>query len=166
MQYIASKDAAEDDGADKAEIGARIKDSCHFEVGDDFFRQLAKSERHAIAANPRAVSLPTRKVVKALWQGQQPFCIASNNRFDLIKHLLAHTGMMRFFEPAHIFTSAQVAQGKPAPDLFLFAAAQMGYPPTSCIVVEDSIPGLQAAKAAKMDAITFLGTPYAQRAAT
>jgi beta-phosphoglucomutase-like phosphatase (HAD superfamily) len=66
------------------------------------------------------------------------------------------TGLLRYFEP-HIFSATQVARGKPAPDLFLFTAEAMKVLPASCIVVEDSVPGVQAAAAAGMRAIGFTG---------
>lgn len=50
-----------------------------------------------------------------------------------------------------------VARGKPAPDLFLHAAAQMGVAPARCMVIEDSLPGVEAAVAASMTAIGFTG---------
>ena len=66
------------------------------------------------------------------------------------------TRLLGYFEP-HIFSATQVARGKPAPDLFLFAANAMQVSPASCIVVEDSEPGVQAAVAAGMRAIGFTG---------
>jgi len=61
-----------------------------------------------------------------------------------------------------VCTSAQVKNGKPAPDLFLFAANQMGYDPKDCIVIEDSVAGIKAAHAAKMHVIGFLGGSHAK----
>ena len=55
------------------------------------------------------------------------------------------------------FSADQVAQGKPAPDLFLLAAREMGVPPEICVVVEDSPHGVKAARAAGMRAIGFTG---------
>ena len=56
-----------------------------------------------------------------------------------------------------LFTASQVANGKPAPDLFLHAAARMGFEPQNCLVVEDSISGLDAALAAGMSVLHFAG---------
>jgi beta-phosphoglucomutase-like phosphatase (HAD superfamily) len=60
------------------------------------------------------------------------------------------------FEP-HLFSAAMVARGKPAPDLFLHAAAAMGTSAARCVVIEDSVPGVEAAVAAGMTAIGFTG---------
>jgi beta-phosphoglucomutase-like phosphatase (HAD superfamily) len=62
----------------------------------------------------------------------------------------------RFCDP-HVFSASQVAYGKPAPDLFLFAAQRLGAAPEDCIVVEDSIPGVEAAVAAGMPVVGFCG---------
>jgi beta-phosphoglucomutase-like phosphatase (HAD superfamily) len=59
--------------------------------------------------------------------------------------------------PPHIFSSTEVARGKPAPDLFLHAATQMAVEPARCVVIEDSVPGVIAAVAAGMTAIGFTG---------
>jgi beta-phosphoglucomutase-like phosphatase (HAD superfamily) len=61
-----------------------------------------------------------------------------------------------------VFSSHQVARGKPAPDLFLFAAANMGIEPARSIVIEDSIYGVQGARAAGMTAFGFGGGSHIQ----
>jgi HAD superfamily hydrolase (TIGR01509 family) len=58
---------------------------------------------------------------------------------------------------AHIFSAQQVARGKPAPDLFEYAARKMGVTPAACLVVEDSPHGVRAAGAAGMSAVGFSG---------
>ena len=83
-------------------------------------------------------------------------CVASSSAPERLRHSLSVTGLLGYFEP-HIFSATQVARGKPAPDLFLFAADAMQVPPASCVVIEDSVPGVQAAVAAGMRAIGFTG---------
>jgi beta-phosphoglucomutase-like phosphatase (HAD superfamily) len=63
---------------------------------------------------------------------------------------------LHYFDP-HIFTATQVARGKPAPDLFLFAAREMGAKPDDCLVIEDSVHGVQAGVAAGMRVLGFAG---------
>ena len=67
-----------------------------------------------------------------------------------------------YFPAEHVFTRELVARGKPAPDLFLYAADKMGVKPERCIVVEDSGAGIDAAKAAGMDCIAYLGGGHAK----
>jgi HAD superfamily hydrolase (TIGR01509 family) len=88
-------------------------------------------------------------------------CVASSSNPERIRVSLALTGLDRFFGES-IFSSHQVARGKPAPDLFLFAAQSMGAEPRRCIVIEDSIFGVQGARAAGMQAFGFGGGSHIQ----
>jgi HAD superfamily hydrolase (TIGR01509 family) len=83
-------------------------------------------------------------------------CVASSSEPERIRHSLILAGILHHFDP-HIFSAAQVAHGKPAPDLFLFAAAQMGAAPARCLVIEDSVPGVTGARAAGMAVLGFTG---------
>ena len=86
-------------------------------------------------------------------------CVASSGRPDRLKHALSLVGLYDRFHP-HIFSATEVPRGKPAPDLFLHAARQMGAAPARCVVVEDSVPGVIAAVAAGMTAIGFTGASH------
>jgi HAD superfamily hydrolase (TIGR01509 family) len=83
-------------------------------------------------------------------------CVASNSHIRRVQHALTTTGLMPHLEP-HIYTPAMVARGKPAPDLFLYAAEQHGIRPDRCLVIEDSLSGVVAALAAGMPIIGFVG---------
>ncbi|TPN49266.1 MULTISPECIES: HAD family phosphatase [unclassified Mesorhizobium] len=83
-------------------------------------------------------------------------CVASSSSVERINHSLAVTGLAGFFGDA-IYSSSMVKNGKPAPDIFLFAAARMGANPADCIVIEDSPFGIQGAVAAGMTAIGYTG---------
>lgn len=89
-------------------------------------------------------------------------CVASNSSRSHVTSCLNIAGQHKFFTEESIFTSSQVEKPKPAPDLFLFAARQMGYEPKDCIVVEDSKAGTKAAIAAGMDVLIFLGGSHAK----
>ena len=80
-------------------------------------------------------------------------CVASSSDPPRIRHSLSLAGILHHFEP-HVFSATQVQRGKPAPDLFLFAAEQMATRPERCLVVEDSVAGVTAGRAAGM---TVLG---------
>jgi HAD superfamily hydrolase (TIGR01509 family) len=86
-------------------------------------------------------------------------CVASNSHIDRVRHALATTGLLPYLDP-HIYTAAMVARGKPAPDLFLFAAEQHGVAPARCLVVEDSLSGVSAALAAEMQIVGFVGASH------
>ena len=83
-------------------------------------------------------------------------CVASNSHLERVRHALSVTRLLPLFEP-HVFSASQVALGKPAPDLFLFAARQLGALPEDCVVVEDSTTGVGAAIAAGMPVVGFCG---------
>lgn len=85
-----------------------------------------------------------------------PTCVASSGSHDKMRLTLGITGLHQRFEGS-IFSATEVEHGKPAPDLFLHAAQQMGIAPETCAVVEDSQYGLQAARAAGMRAFAYAG---------
>ena len=89
-----------------------------------------------------------------------PRCIASNSGPLWIDRALAATGLEAFFLPEHRFSAAQVAKGKPAPDLFIHAATAMGADPTACVVIEDSIHGVRGARTAGMRVLGFTGASH------
>ena len=78
-----------------------------------------------------------------------PFCVASSGDHDKMKTTLGITGLLPRFE-GRLFSVTQVARGKPAPDIYLFAAERCGVRPDRCVVVEDTPPGVRGAVAAGM----------------
>jgi HAD superfamily hydrolase (TIGR01509 family) len=85
-----------------------------------------------------------------------PRCVASNSHLERVRQALSVTRLLPLFDP-HVFSASQVARGKPAPDLFLFASRQLGTAPEECVVVEDSAVGVEAAIAAGMPVVGFCG---------
>ena len=85
-----------------------------------------------------------------------PFCVASSSSPDRMRVSLSVTGLAEHFE-GRMFSSSSVAEGKPAPDLFLHAAKAMGADAPDCLVVEDSRSGVIAAGRAGMRVWRFLG---------
>ncbi|MNZ72165.1 6-phosphogluconate phosphatase [compost metagenome] len=88
-------------------------------------------------------------------------CVASSSQPERIRYSLGLTGLIDKFEP-HVFSATMVKNGKPAPDLFLHAAREMGADPRHCIVIEDSPAGIAAAKAAGMGVFAFTGGSHAR----
>ena len=89
-----------------------------------------------------------------------PVAVASSSITPKLHRKLELTGLTGTFSP-HIYSADQVARGKPAPDLFLFAADKIKSDPTSCLVIEDSVNGVKAARAAGMTAFGFTGGGHA-----
>jgi HAD superfamily hydrolase (TIGR01509 family) len=99
---------------------------------------------------------PVPGIVELLDALPMPRCVASSSSPERLRHSLSLAGLHGRLAP-HIYSVAHVTRGKPAPDLFLHAAACMGAAPGRCVVVEDSVAGIQAARAAGMHAIGFCG---------
>lgn len=115
-----------------------------------------------VAAQHRALAAAVEPVagvvaaIAALDAAGYQRCCASSGTYERMGVTLGRTGLDRLFE-GHIYSSVLVAQGKPAPDLFLYAAEHEGHSPASCLVVEDSPAGVAAAHAAGMRVIGYAG---------
>ena len=86
-------------------------------------------------------------------------CVASSSGHDRLRHSLRLAGYETLFAP-NIFSAAEVAEGKPSPDLFLHAARAMGVKPKDCLVIEDSVAGVVAGRAAGMAVFGFVGASH------
>lgn len=84
-------------------------------------------------------------------------CIATSGRKVKTDIKIKYCGISKYFSDDIIFTSDDVKEAKPCPDLFLYAAKKMGYEPKDCIVIEDSINGMIAGKNAGMKVLAFIG---------
>ena len=82
--------------------------------------------------------------------------VASSSTREGLERKLRQVGLWSHFEP-HVYSADHVANAKPAPDIFLHAAAQLGVRPAECLVLEDSVNGVVAARAAGMRVWGFLG---------
>jgi HAD superfamily hydrolase (TIGR01509 family) len=118
----------------------------------DWFKRGEERLRRAFAAELR----PVRGIVEALAQITEPVCVASSSGPENLRYKLELTGLYDRFA-GHVFSASEVTNGKPAPDLFLYAAARMRTEPETCVVVEDSQYGVQAARAAGMHVLAYVG---------
>jgi len=92
---------------------------------------------------------PVPGVADALDRLAVPFCVASSGEHEKMRLTLGLTGLLPRFE-GRMFSATEVEKGKPHPDLFLHAARALGVAPQACAVVEDSLPGIRAGRAAGM----------------
>jgi HAD superfamily hydrolase (TIGR01509 family) len=104
---------------------------------------------------------PIPGILEVLRFLELPICVASSSQLDRIRLALNVTGLLPAFKP-HIFSASMVAHGKPAPDLFLYAAERMQIAPQLCLVIEDSPAGIEAAQRAGMAVIGFTGGGHAK----
>ncbi|MCF6526487.1 HAD family phosphatase [Streptomyces sp. JJ36] len=121
---------------------------------DDFDATLHQRTFAAFRRALRPVA-GVAEVLEKLAADGVPYCVASSGTHERIRVALRTTGLYDRFDERHLFSSQDVGRGKPAPDLFLHAAASMGVPADRCAVVEDSPLGVQAARAAGMDVYGF-----------
>jgi HAD superfamily hydrolase (TIGR01509 family) len=128
----------------EAELGRSLPDDFHSQLQDELFQSFAATLE----------TIPC--IDQALAAIGQPVCVASSGSQERMRVSLGRTGLYDKFAP-HIFSAAQVEHGKPAPDLFLFAAAQMATAPERCLVIEDSVAGIAGALAAGMTVFGFHG---------
>jgi HAD superfamily hydrolase (TIGR01509 family) len=120
----------------------------------DFDWEERYGHLHQEAYERELVAVPgIRKVLAHL---AVPFCVASNASHDHVRSVLGLTGLLPYFQ-SNIFSADDVGIGKPAPDLFLHAARSLGHRPGECLVVEDSIVGVEAAVAARMPVVGYTG---------
>lgn len=128
----------------EAEIGRKLP--------DDFERQMQQAALQLYAEHLRLIP-HVAETIAALDLAK---CVASSGSPEKIRHGLTCAGLYDVLAP-HIFSAVQVSRGKPAPDLFLFAAEQMKASPACCVVIEDSVAGVTGARAAGMTVLGFCG---------
>jgi len=121
------------------------------ELGRDAAQQLMMRFRRELK--------PVRDAAQTVAMMPYPRCVCSSSSPDRLLLSLDVTGLTPLFGN-HVYSAAQVSRGKPAPDLFLFAADKAGEAPSQTIVIEDSILGITAARAAGMASIGFIGASH------
>jgi HAD superfamily hydrolase (TIGR01509 family) len=128
----------------EAELGHSLPDIYHSDLQDELFRSFAAD----LTAVPH--------IHEALAAISRPICVASSGSQQRMRVSLGRAALYDRFAP-NIFSASQVTRGKPAPDLFLFAASEMKASPERCIVIEDSVAGVSGAVAAGMTVFGFCG---------
>jgi HAD superfamily hydrolase (TIGR01509 family) len=139
-------------GVSEREARLAIENEIGRRLPDDFEDQVNQATLQFYAGDLRAIS----HVGEAIAAIDLPKCVASSGTPEKIHHGLTCAGLYDRLAP-HIFSATQVERGKPAPDLFLFAAERMQASPERCLVIEDSVPGVTGARAAGMTVLGFHG---------
>jgi HAD superfamily hydrolase (TIGR01509 family) len=128
----------------EAELGRNLPADFNAKLQERLFRAFEQDLR------------PVAGITEALDAIDVPVCVASSGSHQRMRVSLGAARLYDRLTP-HIFSSSQVENGKPAPDLFLFAAAQMKARPAACVVVEDSVAGIRGGVAAGMTVLGFHG---------
>jgi HAD superfamily hydrolase (TIGR01509 family) len=121
-------------------------------IPEQFSTELGARVRTAFVSALR----PIEGVGSVLKNLQVPHCVASSSDLERVSLSLSLTGLAPHFE-TRLYTSQMVKHGKPAPDLFLHAAEGMQVDPRRTLVIEDSVSGVTAGKAAGMTVWGFVG---------
>lgn len=143
-------------GISMASVVAKVEADWGRSLPKDFVERLREQDHAAFRAELRPVS----GVQEALRRLKTPTCVASSGSLAKMRLTLGVTGLLPHFEP-RLFSAEMVAHGKPAPDLFLYAARRMGVSPERCVVIEDSAAGVAGARAAGMRVFGFAGGGHA-----
>jgi HAD superfamily hydrolase (TIGR01509 family) len=143
-------------GRSLATVTTAMRDEFGMEADAAFLDDM----RHDLYQRFRSELQPVTGVADALDELPLRRCVASSSQPERIRLSLSLTGLIDKFEP-HIFSASMVKNGKPAPDLFLHAASQMGVQPQDCVVIEDSPAGIEAAHRAGMAVFAFVGASHA-----
>jgi HAD superfamily hydrolase (TIGR01509 family) len=144
IERFVGRSDRDNQAAIEAHLGRRLPDG--------WAQEIQARYRQAFATE----LTPVDGVLEALDRITLPTCVASGATRAHLRYTLGLTGLYDRFA-GRIFSVEDVANGKPAPDLFLHAAARMGADPGGCVVVEDSRPGVEAARAAGMPVLAFAG---------
>jgi len=118
--------------------------------------QFSAELRAGVRAAFLGALCPIEGVSSVLEGLQIPHCVASSSDVDRVSFSLSLTGLAPHFD-SRLYTSQMVERGKPAPDLFLYAAESMRADPRRTLVIEDSVSGVTAGKAAGMTVWGFVG---------
>lgn len=102
------------------------------------------------------LTVGVREVLVALFRAGIPLAVGTSGPPENLALVLTETGIGEYF--AATASGKEVARGKPAPDIFRLAAQRIGIPPEHCVVVEDAPVGIEAARAANMKCIAYVGT--------
>ena len=145
-------------GMKQADIIKRIADLTGYHLSDAAETELWPETRRVFGQSLR----PTPGIKSLLEILDTPCCVASSSSLERIHFSLETTALSAFFGDA-IYSSSMVKRGKPAPDLFLHAAEQMGTDASGCVVIEDSPYGIEGAVAAGMTAIGYIGGAHTDK---
>ncbi|QKV19759.1 HAD family hydrolase [Oricola thermophila] len=131
------------------------------DLGEDFAERWL-AELPSIFADGVEPIPHVREVLLYLRAIDTPYCVASSAKIEKMHLTLGASGLLPLVEDV-LFSAWMVERGKPAPDLFLHAASTLGFEPERCAVIEDSVPGAEAGKAAGMRVFGYAADPLTDR---
>ncbi len=137
----------------------KVLDAIGIKTDDKFWEECMNRDIQSIRNKEMTITPFVEDVIKNL----DKYCVATGGVLvKTIEKLKAIDFWNKYFDKNNLFTVDMVENGKPEPDLFLYACEKMGNKPEDCLVIEDSLVGMMAAKRAGMDVIAFLGSKMYQ----
>lgn len=154
--YTPEKCHAEFHGVSWTDIRKTLEERHQKKLCDDIIERYIHVSRERMKTSLQAIS-GAMDVVSHV-HDTHDICIGSNGERNNVLQSLSITGLHEYFPENKVFTKIQVERPKPHPDLFLYAADQMGHTPERALVIEDSVSGVKAGIAAGMHVIGFTGS--------
>lgn len=143
-------------GMSDAAFWAALEEEGHTRLGRSILGEIQTPMRAEITHAIDTRLAPMAGAVEAVAAVAGPKAVASSSSMPALEKKLKKTGLWAHFAP-HVYSAQHVTHAKPAPDLFLHAAAALGVAPADCLVLEDSVNGVRAAQAAGMQVWGFMG---------
>ena len=137
-------------------ICSLIEKEYGYRIPDGFLDEVNETTEAVMAKELKTVAGVSETMPKL----SVSVCIASGSRPKRLNLCLDVTGLRQYFPDEAVFSSHFVKNGKPAPDLFFYAAEKMKVPYENCLVIEDSTAGIIGAKAAGMRSFGFVGASH------
>jgi len=138
-------------------VQAEVEELAGRSLPEDWHQMVRDESIKLFAAGIEAVP-HVKGQIERLRDDGMPYCVASSGQMEKMHATLGSSGLLHLVEDV-LFNADMVARGKPAPDLFLHAADEMGHAPETCVVIEDSRPGVEAGVAAGMQVLGYAGDP-------
>ena len=140
-------------GKGLTQVFSEIKQETGLQLEKIFLKEILLEKQKELFSQSLQETDGIRDILEAL---NIPMAVASGSNFERLCYTLEITNLIDYFN-GHIYSTEMVKKGKPAPDIFLYAAEKLNVSYEKCLVIEDSIHGINAAKAAGMDVYAYLG---------
>ena len=157
IQMTGEEASAEFGGKTLDGVLYKMKEMSGKEIPDDWLPRLVQMVSDSWESKLR----PVKGVREILEEMEVPVCVASNGEPTHVRHSLRLTKLYNFFGEK-IFTASEVNAPKPSPEIFLYASKKMGFKPTECVVIEDSVTGVRAAVKANMKVYGIINNLFSE----
>lgn len=145
------------------DVQAMVEEDLGRKLPSDWLDQLRERDLESFKSGISEIR-GVSQVLDFLDRRGTPYCVGSSGKYEKMNLTLGSAGLLARLK-GKLFSSQDCDNGKPAPDVFLLAARTMGHPPENCVVIEDSLPGVMAARSAGMRVYAYVDDPVCDRSA-